>query len=120
MKEIYEFLGVDKDFKPDQTIRYNESGFVKNKFFNKIIGQGGILSKYVKVLLPQGIMTKLKGSLVLKRKINNLRGKNLVRPKMDLEMKKFLTLDVYHEDIINLQRLLNRDLSHWLNVTSEK
>ncbi|HTJ49895.1 MAG TPA: sulfotransferase domain-containing protein [Cyclobacteriaceae bacterium] len=120
MKEIYEFLGVDKNFEPDQTIRYNESGFVKNKFFNKIIGQGGILSKYAKVLLPQGTMTKLKGSILLKRKINNLRGKNLVRPKMDPEIKKFLTLDVYHEDIINLQRLLNRDLSHWLNVTSEK
>jgi len=120
MKEIYEFLGVDKNFVPDQTIRYNQSGFVKNKFFNKIIGQGGILSKYAKALLPQGTMTKLKGNILLKRKINNMRGKNLVRPKMDPEIKKFLTLDVYHEDIINLQRLLNKDLSHWLNVTSEK
>jgi hypothetical protein len=119
LEEIYEFLGVDKNFKPDQTVRYNQSGFVKNQSLNKVIGQGGIVSKVMRALLPKILVDKIKGNLSLKRKINELRGKNLSKPELDPKIRSFLINEVYHEDIINLQRLLSKDLSHWLNAKTK-
>jgi hypothetical protein len=119
LAEIYEFIGVDKTFKPDQSVRYNESGFVKNQSLNKIIGQGGIISKTMRTILPKTLVDKIKGNLSLKKKINELRGKNLSKPELDPKIKNFLTQEVYGDDIRNLQQLLNKDLSHWLNVKSK-
>jgi hypothetical protein len=119
MKEIYEFLGVDTEFLPDQTVRYNQSGFVKNKFLNSIIGQGGLISKYLRNVLPKRLSDKIKNNLSLKRRINELRGKNLSKPKLDPKIKQFLTLEVYHEDINQLQKLIGKDLSHWLDAKQQ-
>ena len=119
LQEIYEFLGVDKNFKPDQSVRYNQSGFVKNKSLNKVIGQGGIISQYMRRLLPKVLLDKIKGNLTLKRRINNLRGKNLSRPALDPAIKQFLTFEVYHDDIKRLQDLIGKDLSHWLDMNQK-
>lgn len=119
MSEIYEFLGVDKNFKPNQSVRYNQSGFIKNKALNKIIGQGGLISKYMRTLLPKSFADKIKGNLALKKRINDLRGKNLSRPEFDPKIKNFLTYEVYQDDIKNLQQLLGKDLSHWLEMKSK-
>jgi hypothetical protein len=116
MREIYYFLGVDSTFTPDVSLRYNESGFVKNKFLNRIIGQGGILSRTLRAVLPGKLMQSLKGNLTLKKKMLDLRGKNLHKPMMDPEIKRKLTLDVYGSDIRKLEKLINKDLSHWLKV----
>jgi hypothetical protein len=118
ISEIYEFLGVDKNFKPDQSVRYNQSGFVKNKALNKIIGQGGLISK-MKALLPKRFADKIKSNLALKRRINNLRGKNLSKPEFDPKIKSFLTYEVYQDDIKSLQQLIGKDLNHWLEMKSK-
>lgn len=116
MRDLYGFIGVDVEFTPDVSLRYNESGLVKNKFLNKIYGQGGLLSKSLRALLPGNVIQKLKGNLLLKKKMLDLRSKNLTKPAMDPEIKRKLTLDVYGDDIRNLEKLINRDLSHWLKV----
>jgi hypothetical protein len=116
MSDIYQFLGVDATFKPDMSVRYNESGFVKNKLLNKIYGQGGILSKSIRAILPTTIVQKPRGNLALKKKMYELRGKNLHRPSMDPQIRKTLTFEVYAEDIKQLEKLINRDLSHWLKT----
>lgn len=116
MADIYDFLGVEATFKPDISVRYNESGFIKNKLLNKIYGQGGLLSKSLRAIFPSTVIHKLKGNLTLKRRMYELRSKNLHRPGIDPEIKRKLTLEVYAEDIKNLEKLINRDLSHWLKV----
>jgi hypothetical protein len=115
MSEIYEFIGVDPSFKPDVSLKYNESGLIKNKLLDKIYGQGGWLSRSVKTVLP-GIYRKMKGNLSLKKKMLSLRGRNLDRREMDKAIRKALTLEVYLEDIKQLQNLIHRDLSDWLKV----
>lgn len=116
MQDIYKFLGVDATFTPDTSVRYNESGFVKNKWLNKIIGQGGVISKTMRTVLPTELIQKLKSNTSLKRKMFEMRKKNLHKPGMDPLIRKTLTLDVYGEDIKKLQELIGRDLSHWLKV----
>jgi hypothetical protein len=115
MQEIYSFIGVDASFQPDVSLRYNESGLIRNKFLNKLYGQGGWLSRSIQNLLPS-LYRKLKTNLALKKKMLALRGKNLEKKEMDPQVRKALTLEVYKEDILNLQSLLQRDLSNWLKV----
>lgn len=114
MEDIYTFLGVDPTFQPDVSVRYNESGFVKNKLLNKIYGQGGLISKSIRAIFPTTMVQKLRGNLSLKKKMFELRGKNLHRPSMDPKIRKTLTFDVYGEDIRQLSKLIGRDLNHWL------
>jgi hypothetical protein len=116
MKEIYTFLGVDPNFTPDVSLRYNESGLIKNQFLNRIYGQGGILSKSLRTILPNSLLHRIKSNLTLKKRMLDLRSKNLVKPSIDPEIRRKLTHEVYREDIRNLEKLISRDLSHWLKV----
>lgn len=115
MRDIYAHIGVDPEFTPDVSLRYNESGVVKNNLLNSIYGQGGWLSRSIQFLSP-GLYQKLRGNLSLKKKMLNLRKKNLEKKAMDPAIRKALTLNVYGEDISALQSLLGRDLSHWLKT----
>jgi hypothetical protein len=115
MREIYEFIGVNSDFKPDVSLRYNESGLIRNRFLNKIYGQGGWISRTLMSVLP-GVYQRLRSNLGLKKRMLTLRSKNLEKVEMDKAIRKALTLEVYREDILNLEKLLGRDLSHWLKV----
>lgn len=118
LKDIFEFVGVDSQFKPDLSIRYNESGIVKNKVLNAVIGQGGLLSRSIQVLFPPSAYEKMKKNLSLKKKITNLRGKNLAQPKLDNAVRQRITEEIYGDDIRKLQQLIGKDLSHWLNIKS--
>jgi hypothetical protein len=114
LKDIYNFLEVNSDFKPDLSVKYNQSGIIKNKFLDSIYGQKGVLTRLTKVVLPEGGVQKLKNSTAVQRVVNALRGKNLAKPKMDPAIKKWLTQEVYGDDIRNLQNLIGKDLTHWL------
>jgi hypothetical protein len=114
LRDIFTFLDVDPEFKVNSSVKFNESGFIKNDFLNKLYGQQGVLMKTVKVLLPSTILKGLKNNLFVQKQLNGLRSKNLVKPKLDPDVRYRLTNEVYGEDIKKLQDLLQRDLSHWL------
>ena len=115
MREIYELIGVDGSFKPDVSLRYNESGLIKSDFLNKIYGQGGWISRTMQSIFP-GLYQRLRSNLSLKKKMLSLRSRNLVKKEMEPAIRQALTLNVYAEDIRQLGKLLNRDLSHWLKA----
>jgi len=113
LREIYQFLDVNPEFKANHSIRFNQSGIIKNKFLDKIYGQKGILTGTLKSMLPEGMIKSLKNSLFVQKQLNDLRSKNLEKPKMDPQVRHRLTHEVYGDDIIKLQKLIGRDLSHW-------
>jgi hypothetical protein len=116
MKDIFTFLGVDPNFKVNSNVKFNESGFIKNDFLNKIYGQKGLVIRTVKALLPSLFIKGLKKNLFVQKQLNKLRSKNLVKPGMDPQVKFRLTHEVYGDDIRNLQNLIGKDLSSWLGV----
>lgn len=118
LKDIFQFLNVDPGFQPDLTTRFNKSGFIKNKFLNRIYGQKGLISSGFKALFPPGIVEKLKRNSYIQKTVNNLRGKNLEKPKADPRVLNALTQEVYANDIKQLQQLIGKDLSHWLKPRS--
>lgn len=115
LKDLYNFLGVDSEFKNDTSIKYNESGIIKNKFIDKIYGQNGIVKNAVRSLIPNTLLQKIKSNDTFQRNLSTLRGNNLVRPKFDPNLKSQLTKEVYHSDILQLQELIGRDItSQWV------
>ena len=115
LRDIFRFLNVNPDFQPDLTTRFNQSGIIKNKFLNGIYGQKGLLTSGLKAIFPPSMVDRLKQNTYLQKTVNNLRGKNLEKPKPDPEVLNWLTREVYANDIMQLQELIGKDLSHWLN-----
>lgn len=113
IKAIYTFLGLENNFKPDMSMKFNESGIIKNKFMDGIVGRQSPIKEAIKKMLP-GVFAKVKSSYAVKNIVNKLRKANLERPPLDPVMKKRLTEEVYKEDILKFQELIQRDLSHWL------
>jgi hypothetical protein len=106
-------LGINKDFQTNFSVKYNQSGFIKNRFLDSIYGQKGIVTRTVRTLLPDSIMNSLKKSIFVQKQLNDLRSTNLVKPKLDPAVREKLTNEVYGEDIRDLQKLIGKDLSHW-------
>jgi hypothetical protein len=109
VQDIYRFLGVDDSFVPKNIkIQFNVSGIPKNKLLQRFLTKPNMLKKaikpFVKVLIPKGTRQKI---------INKLINNNLEKSQMKPEAREYLK-DIYREDILKLQELIKRDLSHWL------
>lgn len=115
LKDIYQFLEVDDSFRADLSVRYNQSGLIKNKFLDWLYGTEGVAQKTIKALLPIATVEKLRSSIQVQRIVNKLKSKNLERPKIDPEVRRILTQEVYFDDIQKLEKLINKNLQHWLN-----
>ncbi len=115
-KDIFDFLGIDSRFEPNLSVEYNQSGFIKNKKLDAIFGGKGIVIKSIKRFLPDKIVIALKNNIKIQQTIQSLRGKNLYKPKFEKELKKEITRSIYLDDIKKLEKLINRDLSHWYTL----
>jgi len=108
-QDMYEFLEVDRSFAPDTRTKYQVTGIPKSRFFYEFLDVFQDVSKpIVRVILP-----KEKRSQWYKY-LKALKVKTLVKPEMKPETREYLK-NVFREDVLKLQDLLNRDLSHWLN-----
>lgn len=113
VKDAFAFLGVDPDVKVGTDVVYNKSGKVKNKSVDAIVGQESGPIQFLKKYLP-GFHKSLKESVAVQRWLNNVRNKNLEKPEFDPKLRQRIVDEIYREDIEKLQKLLKRDLSHWL------
>lgn len=106
VRDIFDHLEVDHTFVPNLT-RKNVSGIPQNKYIYNLFAKKNNLKTILKPLFPKAI----------RRNLYDLVTRKTLKPKpvMDLETKQYL-LDLYRQDISKLQDLLDRDLSHWLNI----
>lgn len=104
IKDIFQFLEVDDNFIPDTSTKYNVTGVPKNKFLHELLSKPNLLKTSLRRIIPQGLRRKL---------AMNLKNANLVKPEFSLEIRKQL-IEIYREDILKLQNLIQRDLSSWL------
>ncbi|WP_421752959.1 sulfotransferase family protein [Croceimicrobium sp.] len=113
VKEAFQFLGVDPNVKVGTDVVYNKSGKVRNKSVDALVGQESAPIRFLKKFTP-GLHRQLKGSVAVNRWLNNVRNKNLEKPDFDPKLKQRIINEIYREDIENLQKLIKRDLKHWL------
>ena len=101
---LFDFLGVDTNFAPDTSIRYNPAGVPKNRLLNRLFFNPTLI-RTAKAVLPESVQ-----QLAKRVQQQNLKPP----PKFPVEVRAQL-LDFYREDILKLEALLDRDLSIWLN-----
>ena len=115
MSELYEFVGANSEFEPDMTIQYNKSGFIKNRYLDKLYGKDGFVNKLFKKANPN-IYYKLKSNPLVYKTLLKLRGANMESPPLTLDLKRKITEEFYYEDIKSLEVMLNRSLKSWYEL----
>jgi len=106
VKEIFGFLGVDTSFIPNIKIKYNTFSVPRNKVAYAI-WTNKALRKMAEKSLPRIVIDRVKKSA--RKFLLNSREK----PDMGEEARDFLK-NLYRNDILKLQDLIQRDLSQWL------
>ncbi|MCF8338807.1 MAG: sulfotransferase domain-containing protein, partial [Bacteroidales bacterium] len=107
LKEIYRFLAITSDFIPQRLGEsFNFSGLPNNSMMGKIYNQHWIrkIIRPLKNTLPNDIIEKIALSM---------KSKAVCKPELDIETRSELT-ELFREDIRKLEKIINRDLSHWL------
>jgi hypothetical protein len=111
-QDAYRFLGVDSSYVPDVRIRYKTSGIPRSKTVNKFFVEPTRLRS----------LARATGKLVFGEDgwikwRDSLKDKLYAEQEMNPETRKTLE-NVFHDDIMELQRLIQIDLSHWLRSGS--
>jgi len=110
IKEVCSFLEIDPNYQPTNTsIRYNASGVPRLKWFNNIFTMKNPIQRHIRKIG----MSLLSGPVYAGLR-DSIRQKNIIKLKMKPETLAYLK-EYYHEDILTLQKILDRDLGIWLN-----
>jgi hypothetical protein len=105
LSEVFTFLGVDPEMDIDTDVEFTVSGVPKVKVFDWLLGGKNPIKRALAPFLPKGLIKAL-------RKARNV---NLERQHMTPEERAAL-LPLFEGDILELEKLLGRDLSHWRTV----
>jgi Sulfotransferase domain len=104
LQEIFGFLGVDEMFLPDISVKHNISGMPKNKLLHDFFAKPNPVRLALRPLLPAELRKQMRV---------NVNNQNLSKPQLSPEIREQL-IPVFREDILQLQDLIQRDLSAWL------
>jgi hypothetical protein len=106
LKDIFKFLNVDENIEIDVSKKSNVSGNPK-----------GILGFILKKMRYYNLMPKFAISDYLPTFIVNLLFKSVYKDtkKLDSVLRKELTDKYYREEILKLEKLIDKDLSNWLS-----
>lgn len=108
-RDLFRFIGVDETFSLDTSQRHKVSGIPKNKMLHDLVMTKNpirsIAATVLRPLLSPERRDRIRG------KINQ---KNADRPTLSPELRQE-AIKIYRDDILNLQDLIQRDLSAWLN-----
>jgi Sulfotransferase family len=115
IQRIFEMLGIDKSFVPDMSRRYNVADVpvfpsVEKSLYAvkwRILGLQPRLPKTIRWRLTPVVNT-----------IDRIRTRNRKAPPPIPEDVRASLMTDYRDDILRLQDLLNRDLSHWMTKAS--
>ncbi len=100
--DVFEFLGVDRSFRPDTSKRYLEQRVPRTPYLNRILQRPGVAAG-LRSLVPQPMRSALR-SLVYRS-----RGSVAMSNR-----ERSMLIDHYREDIGKLEGMLGKDLSGWL------
>ncbi|PIG94472.1 sulfotransferase [Gloeocapsopsis sp. IPPAS B-1203] len=101
VQDIFKFLGVDDTFVPDTSLKYNVAGVPKNDAIKTLIKNFSSIKPAMNLLVPDKLRHYLRSKIYEKP------------PTLSKEIHQNL-IEVYREDILSLQKFLQRDLSKWL------
>jgi Sulfotransferase family len=108
VQDIFGFIGVDPNFVPDMSEKYNVSLVPRSWQLHRLTMHENLIRSALRHLVPTGVGPRVR---------RLIRERNLRRPRLDPVMRRELT-NAFRQDIGLVERLIDRDLSHWLKRTS--
>ncbi|NET55154.1 MAG: sulfotransferase domain-containing protein [Symploca sp. SIO2E6] len=112
MQDMYQFIGVDDRFCPDTAKKYQVAQVPKVKLVNTLLRKQNlprtIVASLMRYLLPLTLRQSIRSRLI---KLNSTDKKQA--PLSPEDRQQLVAL--YREDILQLQDLIQRDLSSWLS-----
>ncbi len=110
LTDIFQFLNVET-LEKKEMIHRNQSGEMKVKWFKQIITtRKNPVMNFFRKLMNRETKKKLRNWMK-----DKLLRYNLKKSEMNPATRKFL-IETYKEDILKLQKIVDRDLSDWLRV----
>ena len=109
IQEMFEFVGVDKNFVPNLETKFNQGGVPKNKGLYSLLFNSSA-GKMTKEILTPLLPKKVRSQLESKIKSNLLSKPEPMTPQTRQTLQK-----MYREDVLKLEQLIERDLQQWLS-----
>lgn len=109
MQEIFQFIDVDDTFVTDISRKFNQGGIPKNKGFYNFFFQSKfstVIRKNLKLFMPPAMRRKL---------TTTMSSSLLSKPQPLKPEEREILKSIYQEDILKLEKLINKNLQLWLN-----
>ena len=106
MRGLFRFLEVDDGFIPDTSVRYNASGLPRSRFLRPLFGKS-VVTRSLKRALPAPLGRRAAAFQ------EAWRSRAVAKPPLPSKLRRKLVAG-YRSDILELQRIIGRDLSPWL------
>jgi hypothetical protein len=104
LRDIFGFLGVDQRFEPDTSIRFQATGVPRSRRLATFVRRPSAVKTAYRAVMPARYRQRITMSL---------EGLNLRKPSLTGPIRQDLQAGL-REDVLKLQDLIGRDLSHWL------
>jgi hypothetical protein len=108
LRDLFQCLGVENTFVPDMSLRHAVTGIPRSRGLEVLLRRLPGMSP-VRTLLKPLVPTSLR------KRITTLKNRNLVKPPLAPEVRREW-IELYRDDILQLQDLIGRDLSIWLEL----
>jgi hypothetical protein len=108
VQDAFRFLKVDDSFVPDVSLRRNVSGHPRYKTLDRLLRSQSRIKHAAKIYLPAKLRWRFS------KAFDDLKTRNLIEPPPVRSEVRRQLIRVYREDILNVQELIHRDLSGWL------
>lgn len=106
VEDIFQFLGVDSIFLPDMSVKHNVSSSAhKNKALHDFLTGSNPLKSLLKTIIP----AKIRKPMSAKAYRKNIKSTSPLPKEIRQE-----AIEIFRPDILKLQDLLEKDMSHWL------
>ena len=111
MQEMYRYIGVDDTFNVDTSKKVQTAKVPKNQAINNLLQRDNpirsLAASTLKTIMPLETRQKLRDRLI------DFNSKSKKEAPLDPETRQKL-VELYREDILKLQDLIQQDLSPWL------
>jgi hypothetical protein len=113
VQNIYRSIGVDDSFSPDVSLKSQVAKIPKNKLVNNLLQKQNPVRKSIASVLKS--VLPLEARQRVRTQIIELNSQSKDKLYFQAEDRKQL-MEIYREDILKLQDLIQRDLSPWLSI----
>jgi hypothetical protein len=105
LREVFSFLGVDAHFESNTSDRRNVSLVPEHVTYHRLVAGQSPLKSLGRAVLPVQTRQRIKSLLPASR---------MRKPEPIPQEARAMLIEVFREDTLRLQGLLNRDLGNWL------